>query len=117
MTRQPFPIAIILLLSALLGACNQTTELSYTVSGTARQAELSYLDTEGEEVTETVALPWSQTLEVGHEIDFRVTATRTTGAGGISCEVTIDEESIAQVEEQVLSECQGEYSCDGGSAE
>lgn len=108
-------LSILLSITLLLSACGAKNEVIYSVEGSATEAEISYTDTEGETFTQTVSLPWQTSLTGGNDIDFQLSAQRTSDSGNISCAVIINEQSLASVEAKVFAECKGSFSRNGGT--
>lgn len=109
-------VVVVLVLATLLVACGARNELVYSASGSAAEAEVVYLDGEGNEQRAVVALPWRMELRGGNDIEYALTVTRSAGAPGtVACEVVINEQRMGQAEAQVLAECAGTFRRQGGT--
>lgn len=90
-------------------ACNSKNELTYNVTGTASEAEISFTDAEGNSQKETIALPWQTSLKVSNDVDFALEAKRSSPEGTVKCEVQINEDSLVDIEGQVFAACRGSF--------
>ncbi len=113
---------IILLLSILLGflltACGSKTALRYSVTGTAKEASIRYMDGEGALSEETVAqLPFELEIEAGKTADFQIYVTNISGQGEIQCEVFTDDNRLGNARGSLFAGCEGDYKKQGGGLE
>ena len=109
-------VVVVLALVVLLVACGARNEMVYSASGSAAEAEIVYLDEQGNEQREVVALPWRLEVRGGNDIEYALAVTRSVGAPGtVACEVEINERQVSQAEAQVLAECMGTFRRQGGT--
>lgn len=111
----PFPLLLLFLITLpLLAACGGN-QLAYRVTGAADQAKVTYADSDGASQTETVALPWETSFDVGNSAEFSLIADNATGQGDISCAVLLNEEELGRADATYYASCQGSFKKSGGS--
>lgn len=113
---------IILLLSILLGslltACGSKAVLRYSVTGTAEEVSIRYMDGKDVLSAETVApLPFELELKAGKTADFQIYVTNISGQGDIQCEVFADDRRLGNARGLVFAGCEGDYKKQGNSLE
>ena len=113
--RRYFKFFIILLAVILLTACGGKNQLTYQVSGSAGEAEITYTDSDGSTQTDTVALPWELSFKVGSEAEFSLSASSATDQDGISCAVLLDDEELGSAAAARYAGCEGSFRKSGGS--
>ncbi|MCB0192410.1 MAG: hypothetical protein KDJ65_10745, partial [Anaerolineae bacterium] len=103
------PITLIaIMISGMLAACG--SQLTYQATGSAEQAEVSYVDSSGETQIETVSLPWAVEVSAGSQDSFSMSVSNATDEGTIGCNVLLDGDSIGSVEEaNAFAQCEGSY--------
>jgi len=105
---------IILLLSILLGslltACGSKTALRYSVTGTAKEASIRYMDGDGVLSSETVVqLPYELEYKVGKAFSFQIDVSNTSGAGDVQCEVFANSQSLGKADGSTFAGCEGTF--------
>jgi hypothetical protein len=98
----------------VLTACGGN-QLTYQVTGTADQAEVIYMDSDGISQTETVALPWEISFNAGSSGDFSLSAQSTTGKDGVGCIVLLDDDELGRADAMQYAGCSGSFEKSGGS--
>jgi Tol biopolymer transport system component len=114
-THHYFIGLVIVFITLLLAACGGSDQLTYQVTGSASQAEVTYSDAEGKSKTETVTLPWKTGFSVGGNADFSLAADNTTGHGNISCVVLLNEKELGHADANYYAACQGSFKKSGNS--
>ncbi len=104
----PFMVAL------FLTACGGS-QLTYQVTGTADQVEVTYTDAEGKAQTETASLPWETVLRAGRKSDFSLIARNTSGQGDLSCLVLLGEKELGRAQATRYVSCEGGYKRGPGS--
>jgi len=99
----------------LVAACGGGNQLVYQVSGAAEQAEVTYIDGDGVSKTETVALPWETTFQVGSSAEFSLIANNTSEQKGISCAVLLNEKELGRVDANYYASCEGNFKKSGSN--
>ena len=108
-------VMTVALASALLVACGGHTEFTYRVAGTASEAAVEYTNAEGETEEATVSLPWEETLAVGNDFSFELTAINKSGSGTVTCEVLVNGDVLGEAEGHHSVECSGSFQKKGSS--
>ncbi|MCB0163539.1 MAG: tetratricopeptide repeat protein [Anaerolineae bacterium] len=112
MIKQSVPFSritlIAIMIATVLTACG--SQLTYQAIGSAEQAEVSYVDSDGQIQIETVSLPWEVEVSAGSQDSFSMTVSNRTGEGTIGCNVLLDGDSIGTVDEaHAFAQCEGTY--------
>jgi len=102
-------------LALLLAGCGDHTEFTYRVAGTASEAAVEYTNAEGETEEATVSLPWEETLAVGNDFSFELTAINKSGSGTVTCKVLVNGDVLGEVEGHHSVECSGSFQKKGSS--
>ncbi len=107
-------LIIILLLSILLGsvlsACGGGMALRYSVTGTAEEVSIRYMDAEGVLSPETVVqLPYELEYKVGKAFAFQIDVSNISGAGDVQCEVFADGQSLGKADGNTFAGCEGTF--------
>ncbi|MBN1891132.1 MAG: PD40 domain-containing protein [Thermoflexales bacterium] len=107
--------SIIIVITVLLTACS-SNQITYQVSGTAKQAEVSYTDSSGKSQTATVDLPWEISYKVGSPAKFSLSARNTGSQGSLACVVLLNGKELGSVKDarQYVS-CEGQVRQSGSS--
>ena len=72
----------------LTTACSSPTEVTYVADHQdGLDVEVTYLDADGEEVTETVATPWTLPGERSGNYEMRLTVSNVAAEGAVRCEI------------------------------
>ena len=108
-----FVILISMLLMLMLSGCS-SDQLVYRVGGAAGQAEVTYLDGDGNTQTESVSLPWETSFKVGSSADFSLAAS--TEKDGVSCMVLLNDKELGSVDGALrYAGCSGSFKKSGSS--
>lgn len=102
-------------LALLLSSCGGHTEFTYRVAGTASEATVEYTNADGETEETTISLPWEETLAVGNDFSFELTAINTSGSGTVTCEVLVNGDVLGEAEGHHSVECSGSFQKKGSS--
>ena len=99
-----------LLLTSVLSACGGGTELRYSITGTAEEASIRYMDGDGVFSSETVVqLPYELEYKVGKAFSFQIDVSNISGAGDVQCEVFADGQSLGKANGSTFAGCEGTF--------
>jgi tetratricopeptide (TPR) repeat protein len=101
-----FSLALVFLVSACGGG---SSELTYKVMGTASQAKVTFNNADNETETETVALPWETTVDIGGNFDFDVSVENGSESGSVTCEIWINGNRVNGTSGVRVVECSGSF--------
>jgi hypothetical protein len=104
--------------SLLLVACGGGHEIVYSCGGSATDAAVSYVGSDGETVEETVTIPWEQTVERNdNDFGLRFEAENLGDSGDLACRVLIDGREMANTTWEETISITVDYSKSGNSVE
>lgn len=107
-----------LVLVFILSACGGGTTLRYSITGSAKEATIVYVDPAGKESTEeSVSLPYELAFNTDNSFAFKVYVTNTSGQGDVKCEVFADDASLGRSEGQNSAGCEGTYEKRGSNTQ
>jgi len=117
--KRPTTIVLLfILLGSLLSACGGGTDLRYSVTGTAQEVSIRYMDGEGVLSPETkVQLPYELEYNVGSAFAFRIDVSNISGAGEVQCEVFADGQSLGKADGNTFAGCEGTFETSGGKTQ
>ncbi len=103
-------VLLFVLLSSLLTACSGKTAVRYSVTGTAKEVSVRYVNADGETSEETVVnLPFELELETDNSFDFQIYATNISGQGEIECEVFANDQRLGDARGEIFAGCDGSF--------
>ena len=118
MKRPTIILLLFILLGSLLAACGGGTDLRYSVTGTAQEVSIRYMDAEGVLSPETVVqLPYELEYKVGKTFAFRVDVSNISEAGDVQCEVFADGQSLGKADGSNFAGCEGTFETSGGKTQ
>ncbi len=100
----------------VLAACS-SNQVTYKVTGTAKEAEITYTDAGGSSQTQSVGLPWETSYSFGGDGKFSLIVKNTTGQGDIRCAVLLGEREMGHAEAKDYASCEGRFSSSGGQTQ
>ncbi len=100
----------------VLAACS-SNQVTYKVTGTAKEAEITYTDAGGSSQTQSVGLPWETSYTYGGDGKFSLIVKNTTSQGNIRCAVLLGEREMGHAEAKDYASCEGHFSSSGGRTE
>ena len=104
-----------IILSFMVVACGYKTTLSYSVTGTAENVSLRYIDGSGETIEETIVqLPYRKSFEIDRGFEFQIYVTNVSGQGNIECQVFEDEQLLGSAKGDGFAGCEGSLAGSGG---
>lgn len=113
-THDYFITLAMILIALWFTACGGSNQLIYQVAGAAGEAEVTYIDGDGNSHTETVTLPWETSFNVGSSANFLVTADNAGEQGNISCAVLLNDKELGRAEANYYAGCRGSFKKSGG---
>ena len=117
MNRKCGLILALLILSLAVAACGggSKNKLIYRVEGDASKARVEYKNAQGDMVTETVALPWETTLDIGGDFSFKIDVENESQAGQVACGVWVNDKKVGQTTGNTSAGCVGSFHGDNKS--
>ena len=110
MKRNSKFVLLSLILVFIFSACGGGTTLRYSVTGSAKEATIVYIDPAGKESTEkSVSLPHELAFNTDDSFAFNIKVTNTSGVGDVKCEVFADDKSLGMADGQSFAGCEGTY--------
>lgn len=107
-----------LVLVFIFSACGGGTTLRYSITGSAKEATIVYIDPAGKESTEkSVSLPHELAFNTDNSFAFKVYVTNTFGQGDVKCEVFADDKSLGRSDGQNSAGCEGTYEKRGSNTQ
>ena len=103
-------LVMIVTLAIIAAGCGGGMALTYRVTGTTQEADITFTQADGEIETITTDLPWQKTLTVGREFSFELEALNPSGNGTVTCEALADEKSLGEGTGNASINCYGSVS-------
>ena len=110
MKRNSKFVLLSLILVFIFSACGGGTTLRYSITGSAKEANIVYIDPAGKESTEkSVSLPHELAFNTDDSFAFNIKVANTSGVGDVKCEVFADDKSLGMADGQSFAGCEGTY--------